>query len=78
MFKLMGKEINAILGAQTILIWTYATNFGIGILFSLHSSDPLYYICDTDFLLISLKGVAGSSFKFGRETSTLQSLKHDV
>ena len=24
MFKFMGKEINAILGAQTILIWTYA------------------------------------------------------
>ena len=23
MFKLVGKEINAILGAQTILIWTY-------------------------------------------------------
>ena len=23
MFKLMGMEINAILGAQTILIWTY-------------------------------------------------------
>ena len=23
MFKLMGKEINAILGEQTILIWTY-------------------------------------------------------
>ena len=23
MFKLMGKEINAILGAQTIIIWTY-------------------------------------------------------
>ena len=23
MFKLMSKEINAILGAQTILIWTY-------------------------------------------------------
>ena len=23
MLKLMGKEINAILGAQTILIWTY-------------------------------------------------------
>ena len=23
-FKLMGKEINAILGAQAILIWTYA------------------------------------------------------
>ena len=23
MFKLMDKEINAILGAQTILIWTY-------------------------------------------------------
>ena len=23
MFKLMGKEINATLGAQTILIWTY-------------------------------------------------------
>ena len=23
MFKLMGKETNAILGAQTILIWTY-------------------------------------------------------
>ena len=26
MFKLMGKEINAILGAQTILIWTYGVN----------------------------------------------------
>ena len=25
MFKLMGKEINAILGAQTILIWTFDT-----------------------------------------------------
>ena len=25
MFKFMGKEINAIFGAQTILIWTYAT-----------------------------------------------------
>ena len=24
MFKLTGKEINAILGAQTVLIWTYA------------------------------------------------------
>ena len=24
MFKLMGKEINSILGAQTILIWNYA------------------------------------------------------
>ena len=24
MFILMGKEINAILGAQTVLIWTYA------------------------------------------------------
>ena len=23
MFKVMGKEINAILGAQTILIWTF-------------------------------------------------------
>ena len=23
MFKLMGKEINALLGAQIILIWTY-------------------------------------------------------
>ena len=23
MFKLMGKEINAVLGAQTILIWTF-------------------------------------------------------
>ena len=23
MFEFMGKEINAILGAQTILIWTY-------------------------------------------------------
>ena len=26
MFKLMGKELNVILGAQTILIWTYAVN----------------------------------------------------
>ena len=24
MFKLIGKEINAIFGTQTILIWTYA------------------------------------------------------
>ena len=32
MFKLMGKEINAILGAQTILIWTYDP-----------SLDPLKY-----------------------------------
>ena len=24
MFKFMGKEINAIFGAQSILIWTYA------------------------------------------------------
>ena len=24
MFKLMGKEINSILGAQTTLVWTYA------------------------------------------------------
>ena len=27
MFKLMGKEINAILGAQNILIWTYVSPF---------------------------------------------------
>ena len=27
MFKVMGKEINAILGAQTILIWTYVAYF---------------------------------------------------
>ena len=27
MFKLMGKEVNAILGAQTILIWTYVSAF---------------------------------------------------
>ena len=27
MLKLMGKEIIAILGAQTILIWTYETVF---------------------------------------------------
>ena len=27
MYKLMGKEINTILGAQTILIWTYVTVF---------------------------------------------------
>ena len=25
MFKLMGMELNAILGAQTILIWTYGS-----------------------------------------------------
>ena len=23
MFKLIGKEINAVIGAQTILVWTY-------------------------------------------------------
>ena len=27
MFELMGKEINAILGAQTILIWTYDDSY---------------------------------------------------
>ena len=27
MFKFVGKEINAILGAQTILIWTYGLPF---------------------------------------------------
>ena len=27
MFELMGKEINANLGAQTILIWTYGTQY---------------------------------------------------
>ena len=26
MFKKMGKEINAVLGAQTILIWTYVAD----------------------------------------------------
>ena len=26
MFKLIGKEINAIVGAQTILIWTYESD----------------------------------------------------
>ena len=26
MFKLIGKEINAILGAQTIRIWTYVSH----------------------------------------------------
>ena len=31
MFKLMGKEINAILGAQTILIWTYDISYMINI-----------------------------------------------
>ena len=25
MFKLIGKEINATLGAQTLLIWTYVS-----------------------------------------------------
>ena len=47
MFKKMGKEINAILGAQTIRIWTNVTNFGMGILFSLHPSDHLYYMSVT-------------------------------
>ena len=32
MFKLMGKEINAILGEHTILIWTYANYIHIGAL----------------------------------------------
>ena len=27
MFKLMGKEINAILSVQTILIWTYVKTY---------------------------------------------------
>ena len=29
MFKLMGKEIDVISGAQTILIWTYGPNIGL-------------------------------------------------
>ena len=29
MFKLMGKEINVFLGAQTILIWTYALKMSV-------------------------------------------------
>ena len=28
MFRFMGKEINAIFGAQTILIWTYVNHDG--------------------------------------------------
>ena len=28
MFKFMDKEINAILGAQTLLIWTFASRIG--------------------------------------------------
>ena len=31
MFKLIGIEINAILGAQTILIWTYAHLMDLGV-----------------------------------------------
>ena len=34
MFKLMGKEINTILGAQMILIWTY-----------MHVVDNWFHIC---------------------------------
>ena len=30
----MGKEINAILGAQTILIWTFAITFNTYLLFA--------------------------------------------
>ena len=36
-FKLMGKGINAILGAQTILIWTYVQAFVLCINFIFYS-----------------------------------------
>ena len=42
MFRLMGKEINAILGAQTILIWTYASAKSLSIFFS----PPTFQIVD--------------------------------
>ena len=35
MFKLIGKEINAILGAQSILIWTYDIGFQSSVRFRL-------------------------------------------
>ena len=38
MLKLMGKEINAILGAQTILIWTH----GLFMISSLHIKESNY------------------------------------
>ena len=40
MFKLMDKEINAILGAQTIFIWTYAV-----------SANSIYFILNACMIL---------------------------
>ena len=48
MFKLMGKEINAILGEQTIFIWTDVTNPSKGTL----TNFPLYKTFDTLTVLL--------------------------
>ena len=46
MFKLMGKEINVILGAQTILIWTNGTYHSMLFLDSLLSRClPVLGVC---------------------------------
>ena len=44
MFKWMGKEINAILGAQTILIWTYANFNDVHVLYSTYSLKNLTHL----------------------------------
>ena len=41
MFKLMGKEINAILSAQTILIWTYEIGLNYTILSACEDTETI-------------------------------------
>ena len=48
MFKLMGKEINATLGAQTILIWTHEIQFSeIHNYLEISTLYPLKYMMDS-------------------------------
>ena len=42
MFKLMGKEINAFLGAQMILIWSFAL-YMYSSMFGVHRKRQCYY-----------------------------------
>ena len=40
----MGKEINAILGAQTILIWTYGFQVYLGLHFGLDTRKTVFRV----------------------------------
>ena len=49
MFKLMGKEINAILGAQVILIWTYVLLMPMQPLINILYIHVSFFPIDTPF-----------------------------